>query len=795
MIQTTSTDWRDYVRPLASPGLSTCIEDGRLRLAGVRIAATWIDVVAMRLVERAAVARRSIVLVSPDPYDLLVPFTAAAMHIWRMMELQRSVGGYPHTDVRIAVVTSRIRLRTAYRQLAIETAKLFDAVPAATRLPTGDIAVLGGERARGGWGTLFVTRPSELRLIKELALVIVDLPTYEWEVLEDLPAPKILIGHDPADRLVQRLRGSVPIFAWNAADLRAMERIRVCEGPALAPVAARLERLARGTTCGPVAVAAPAVCDNAWLFWNDIGAMHRAARGSHLGKELANEAHVLFQDLMHLALPTAAYEGLSGTSFATRLRDLRHDEFQVRGELRELYLPAIHAALAGLHQAIGARSPKTDAMLTSLRECALRRQDVMLVARTAAVARVYGAYLGGIAELKRVRVTSLGAVGEEPPADVAVLTGLAPAWARHIYASGIASEIRVLSYATTRALPVEDAFVEVDHVERTIGYQHEHAYALARPSAKARCWEELTGEHVEVSDTAQTLAPARAEVPVTVAPPAPPDVPPGLWELDLPALEIPDAAPAGTTAPGWRLDRPAIVRAIRVVFDDGRWVWLEQDSTVTKFDRRTQRSDAFDVSRLAVRDELLFLDGDARKDVLAKVIEVAKEIPRLAGPAAWVEYWRNALRHGKQKFGTYTAFGSALEAQGCERETQTVRLWVVGTIIGPKDPMDVRRVGEVLADAPLRDHYRTIYGGIEQFRNAHAQLMQRVGALALRVVPAASAGTIRADELIDERSGLTASDFQGCVEIVRVHTIGEVRDIPTLATGRLRDASEREEIR
>jgi hypothetical protein len=121
-----------------------------------------------------------------------------------------------------------------------------------------------------------------------------------------------------------------------------------------------------------------------------------------------------------------------------------------------------------------------------------------------------------------------------------------------------------------------------------------------------------------------------------------------------------------------------------------------------------------------------------------------------------------------------------------------VRLWVVGETIGPSDPLDVRRVGEVLEDAPLRDHHTTVYQGIDSFRDAHARLMHRVGTLALQVGPAASSGAVRADEVIDARSGLTAADFQGCVEILRVSSIEPIGLVPLVAVGRLREAREKE---
>jgi hypothetical protein len=763
-----------------------------LRLDGVRVAATWIDVVAMRIVEWAVATRQTVVLLSPDPYDLLVPLTAAAIHVWRMSELKKQVGGYPHTDAKVAIVTGRLRLRSAYRRLGLGSAKLFDAVPAAIRLPTGGIAVLGRDGARLDWGTLFVNRAQELRGVKGLTLIVVDLPVYDWEELEAIDVPKIVVGHDPSDRLVHRLARKVPIFAWDVDDLRGLEQVRAIDGAALAAVAARLERLAAGTTCSPLPVPSQGVCENAALFWSDIGLLHRAARGSYLARELTNEAHELFQDLLHLAVPTSFYETQSGRPFRARLRDLNHEEFRARGDLRELYLPMVHAELRDLAAALGERSPKTDVLMRLLREQVDLGRDVMLVARTAMLGRVHRAYLTGFPELGRVRVTSLGEVAEEKPADVAVLTGLAPAWARHIYATGIASEVRVLAYAPERTLVVANPFTEAEYVRRTIAYQREYATWLARPALKARCWNMLSSEDLGIVDddpVAPTIDPLQIAF---VSAPEPPDVPPGLWDVGIPSLEEADAGNDRAIAPSG-LDRAVMVEALRVTFEDGRWVVLDVAGTITRFNSVLQRAEpGTEMARLTVGDAVVFLDGDARKDVLMKVLEIAKDIPHLATSAAWVGYWRDALGRGKQRFGTYSAFADQLRARGCRRETQTVRLWVVGATIGPSDPLDVRRVGEALGDAPLRDHHEMVYRGIESFRGAHAQLMERVGALALQVGPAASSGAIRADEIIDERSGLTAADFQGCVEIMRVSSIVPVGPVPFGVLGRLHEARESE---
>jgi hypothetical protein len=228
---------------------------------------------------------------------------------------------------------------------------------------------------------------------------------------------------------------------------------------------------------------------------------------------------------------------------------------------------------------------------------------------------------------------------------------------------------------------------------------------------------------------------------------------------------------------------------VRVTFEDGRWAFLDSDGSVTRFARQTQRAEGgTEVHSLRPGDEIVFLDGDSRKDILAKVLEIAKEIPHLATAATWVEYWRGGLRRAKRQFGTYNALGEALRNRGCLRESQTVRLWVVGVTIGPMDPLDVRRVGEVIGDTALRDHHPAVYRGIEAFRDSHKNLMQRVGALAMHVGPAASAGALRADEVIDARSGLTAADFRDSVEILTIQAIEPVGCVPMSSIGRLRSS-------
>lgn len=740
--------------------------------------------------EHAVAGNQSIVLVTPDPFDAIAALTPAAVHVWRMtVRRQELGGGAPHTDYKIAVISQRYRLRTIYRRLGVETASLFDAAPSATRSPTGAISVLG--RNHADWATIFVSRPSELRGLRGLKLVVVELPLNDAADLDAIPLPKIYVAHNTADPYLLRLARSVPTFAWGRADLAA-DDLRVSDGTALVRVRERLERVAGGVEVETVAVPAQNVSENAAQFWNDIGALLRAGRNSLFARALADAACELFYDLLHLALPLVAYEQLTAP-LRPRISWLGHEEYRTRGELTGFYLPMVTLELRDLHKSLGTEPPKADALSRVLLEHLGRHRDVMLVARTAGLARVYESHFRSKREFRALRITSLPAVSEEAPADVAVLTGIAPSWARPIYASGIASEILIVAYDAPEPLQaVRDGFTEASYVRRTVAYQGQYTEWLARPALKARCWRSLSGEDLRIVDDRPDPPAAKINGTQTISLADAPDVPPGLWDVPLPSLVTPNAD-AYMAAPVARDgDRPTTVHALRIEFEEGRWAVLDADSTVTRFSYGAA-SAGHPVSRLAVGDEIVFLDGDARKDVLAKVLEVGRDIPELAVRATWVDYWRQALHRGYAQFGTYQAFADALETRGCRREAQSVRLWVVGDVIGPLGADCVKAVGEAIGDAPLRNHPDTVYAGIQAFRETHRQLLQRVGQLARHVGAAAAAGRIEADEIIDARSGLTAADFRGCVDLVRVRRISDAGVVPFIVTGRLHEARDREE--
>jgi hypothetical protein len=77
---------------------------------------------------------------------------------------------------------------------------------------------------------------------------------------------------------------------------------------------------------------------------------------------------------------------------------------------------------------------------------------------------------------------------------------------------------------------------------------------------------------------------------------------------------------------------------------------------------------------------------------------------------------------------------------------------------------------------------------MRSLRAAHVRLGKRLSELARQVGSATAAGRVAADEVVDERSGLTAADFQDSIDIVTVRSVEAAGDVPWMVVGRLNEA-------
>jgi hypothetical protein len=787
------TPWPGAVRAYSEPGLATCLEQKRLYKDGLALPASRLEVEALSLAEWAAARGKALVLCPPDPLAPLTELIASAVHVADMARHYIETGVALRSGKRVAVVTTNYASRGLYRGLGVKAARshsvtlLRDVVPAATLGRDGTVSLLGRDEGRG-WSTVFVSSVAEVRSVGAVDLIVVELPAAGADRVLDLGIPVVIVARDPADGLLSRLSQRALVIAWGKADLA---RLREDEN-----VPPRLACRVQGGTFQVVAVPAHVVCENAALFWHDLGPLLRAGDTSFVARELVKEAFTLFHDLLGLAVPVSAYESLTAP-IRVRLGAIGAAARLTHGETRDLYLPMVEAELRDLAGALGASPPKAAALIETLRAELDEHRDVMVVARTAELARLYVSELGRDRALRTVRVTTLATLAKEAPADVAVLTGMAPTWARWVYRSGIARSMRVLAYGPEGDIESVQGFSEAALVRRAVDDQAAREEWFARPAVRDRVWSELSGDPRLLADGSGGLPPT-ADVGgggVSVILSSPAEVPPGLWDGNgwSTPLEVAGGAPQRPDLGQIGVMTHAIVAAAKVTFVGGRWALMELEATVTRYRPVSGVAEAgFPVRRLQPDDKVLFLDKDSQKDLLDKILEVAGEVPALAVAATWVGHWRKVLAAGYQRFGTYDRFATALRSEGCTRQTQTIRLWVIGDTLRPDDREDVRRVGVVMQDDVLLHHHRDIDHSMGDLNGAHIKLRRRLSDMSMQVGSATAAGRIAEDEVVDERSGLTAADFRDSVDILTVQSIEPAGDVPYLVVGRLNDSNEGE---
>jgi len=764
-------DWLSIVRSGLPTNLSNQVATlgRRLTLGGFCVSFSAFDRAAMVIGEHAA-SGPSLVLFPPDPYAPTCVYVELAAHMAKM-----SVNVGNKADLLVAVVSSNTGLRTFHRRVRLGAHGNLEVL-----VPTEVVVGANGAVDRYGdsevpGATIFVSRPDELQGIADVQLVVVDAPCPDMERAMNYAKHAIYVVRDPSDRAVAKLAATLPTFGWSARDIPAQPQRMLHVGPALHPLAARLDVLARGRQITVESVPAETVARSAAEIWKMLPDLMKGIPRTSAGRDLLKLAFGRYFLLLHQVVPTAQFRRYYGTGL---LNGLESAARMVRGEGGSFYLPYFVEGLRELVAVMGDTPPKAEVFERVVRGLIFEDgiTNVRVAAPDISAATMTVEYLATLGVT--LEVVAFAALPRLEPTRHLVLTGMPPAWARSILGAGVASNLHVLAYADE----ANSYGTEAHLIGRTLGAAQANAEWLARPEAREICWSMLAAEETDVVDPTPappliTNVEAEAQVESEVAP---------LWSglLDLGTLTRENGSPGALGLPD-----ASSADAFLVAFSDRRWLLLAADAWVTRL-KLGRAEEGVPVPKLIVGDTLVVVDEDPRKDLLDKVIEQAGSVPEYAALGEFVRVWRNAMRRGYLEHGTYGELHRVLAEHGVDVGEAAVGTWVRGSVIGPNDRENVRRVGEALGNENLLRNHGLVCNAITTLRGVHVKLGRRVGDLATREGVAGAVGIRGVDEIVDDVSGLTVGDLRSCVQFLKIAEISHFGTVPAQMLGMLRSPDE-----
>jgi hypothetical protein len=188
------------------------------------------------------------------------------------------------------------------------------------------------------------------------------------------------------------------------------------------------------------------------------------------------------------------------------------------------------------------------------------------------------------------------------------------------------------------------------------------------------------------------------------------------------------------------------------------------------------RGDDLNVGRadeLQVGDRLVIVKPEAREFIASRVLAARRDEERDSQPHQIIRQWQEELKHGMERLGLgCSEILRKIKARGSARATPSaIRQWVTGEILGPLDPQDIRRVGEVIESNWLSENWQRVWSALFVVRNGHRLLGRRITELIQKKAVLGSQDLASKDEKFLNEVGITIGALQDAVTVLSVEQI------------------------
>jgi len=167
-------------------------------------------------------------------------------------------------------------------------------------------------------------------------------------------------------------------------------------------------------------------------------------------------------------------------------------------------------------------------------------------------------------------------------------------------------------------------------------------------------------------------------------------------------------------------------------------------------------------------DRLIVVAPEAREFIASRVLSARREEERDTPADRTIRQWQQELATGIDRLGLgHTDVLRRIQELGSRRTTSgVIRQWAAGEVLGPLDPQDIRRVGEVVSSEWLRANWQLVGAALFFVRNGHRVLGRRI----TQIIQKAALG--------EHEISAKDRDFLAQLEI----TMGKLQDAVTVLT-------------
>ncbi|MFB3921428.1 MAG: DrmE family protein [Terriglobia bacterium] len=192
-------------------------------------------------------------------------------------------------------------------------------------------------------------------------------------------------------------------------------------------------------------------------------------------------------------------------------------------------------------------------------------------------------------------------------------------------------------------------------------------------------------------------------------------------------------------------------------------------------------------AELVTGDRLIIINPDARESIAHRILRSRRDEEWDKEALEAIATWRAELESGVKRLRlTHSEVLARIQARGSERITPPViGQWIRGDVLGPLDPADIRRLGEVLGSEWLSSNWQRVSLALIVVRSGHRLLGRQI----TKLIQQAAAGDFKLnvrDEEFLKQVGITMAELQDSVTLLKVEAVHPERVLaPVHQVGRV----------